>query len=105
MLQPGSEVPLQGGDSIEDATIEVLDEFLAEPKCDALVELAASRDFGFSRSRTANGYESGRTSQSCFFPRRLPGLVAEIEERAAAVVGLPVSHVERLQELAAQTRP
>ena len=82
--------------------VVVLDQFLSEAECDALIEEAKPK---LARSLTVHTPSGGdevneaRTSQGMFFERGQTPLVRRIEERIARLVQWPVEHGEGLQVL------
>jgi prolyl 4-hydroxylase len=80
----------------------VLDDFLSDEECRALIEQAAPR---MSRSRTVDVQTGGeethqsRTSQGMFFERGESELISRIEARIGHLLGWPVQNGEGLQVL------
>lgn len=75
---------------------------LADPECDALIELAGQRLVRSETVQTATGeseVHSARTSEGMFFTRGETELIARIEARMAALLDWPIENGEGLQIL------
>ena len=87
---------------LREPALVVLDDFLSEDECRALVEQAAPR---MTRSRTVDVQTGGeathqsRTSQGMFFERGESALISRIEARIAHLLDWPVQNGEGLQVL------
>ena len=80
--------------------VDVLEGFLTAAEADHLVSIADNRFAPSIVIDTATGKRvpnKDRTSSSVFLDRAEDPVVKRIEARAAAVAGLPASHLERLQ--------
>lgn len=84
----------------ERPVLDILRGFLSSQEADELVALAKGR---FKRSHTVEAGtgiqkpDPARTSSSVYLEKSETPLVTAVEQRAAAVVGLPASFLERLQ--------
>ena len=81
--------------------LRVLDNILSPVECGELIELARPR---LDRALTVapggqQQIDAARTSSGMFFQLGETGLIQRIEQRIAALVGLPVDHGEALQIL------
>jgi prolyl 4-hydroxylase len=87
---------------LREPALVVLDDFLSEDECRALVEQAAPR---MTRSLTVDLQTGGeathqsRTSQGMFFERGESALISRIEARIAHLLDWPVQNGEGLQVL------
>ncbi|MBQ4854858.1 2OG-Fe(II) oxygenase [Rhodanobacter sp. B2A1Ga4] len=87
--------------SAETPTLRVLDGMLTEQECAELIELARPR---LQRALTVDAegrqqVDHRRTSEGMFFTLNELPLVTRIEQRLAALLGVPVNHGEGLQIL------
>ncbi len=91
------EIPL----SAERPMLRVLDGMLSGPECAELIELARPR---LQRALTVDSdgkhqVDQRRTSEGMFFSLNELPLIGRIEQRLAALLGVPVNHGEGLQIL------
>ena len=87
--------------SVEAPALRVLEGLLSESECAELIELARPR---LQRARTVDSegrhqVDQRRTSEGMFFALDELPLVGRIEQRLAALLGMPASHGEGLQIL------
>lgn len=87
--------------SVDAPTVRVLENILSDQECDELIELARPR---LQRALTVDSegglqVDSRRTSQGVFFALDEYPLVGRLEQRLAALLGVPVNHGEGLQIL------
>ena len=87
--------------SVEAPALRVLEGLLSEHECAELIELARPR---LQRARTVDSdgqhqVDQRRTSEGMFFALDELPLVGRIEQRLAALLGMPASHGEGLQIL------
>jgi prolyl 4-hydroxylase len=87
--------------SVVAPTVRVLENILSDQECDELIELARPR---LQRALTVDSegslqVDSRRTSQGVFFALDEYPLVGRLEQRLAALLGVPVNHGEGLQIL------
>ncbi len=87
--------------SVETPALRVLEGLLSEHECAELIELARPR---LQRARTVDSegrhqVDQRRTSEGMFFALDELPLVGRIEQRLAALLGMPASHGEGLQIL------
>ncbi|HEV2681692.1 MAG TPA: 2OG-Fe(II) oxygenase [Rhodanobacter sp.] len=87
--------------SVEAPALRVLDGILTEAECSELIELARPR---LQRALTVdsdgrNQVDQRRTSEGMFFTLNELPLIGRIEQRLAALLGVPASHGEGLQIL------
>jgi prolyl 4-hydroxylase len=87
--------------SVEAPMLRVLDGMLTEQECAELIELARPR---LQRALTVDSdgrhrVDQRRTSEGMFFTLNELPLVGRIEQRLAAMLGVPVNHGEGLQIL------
>ena len=88
--------------SMQNPRIVILEGFLSDDECDAMIELAKPK---MKRSKTVVNETGGeqvheaRTSEGMFFHRGENELVKTIETRIAKLVNWPVEHGEGLQVL------
>jgi prolyl 4-hydroxylase len=87
--------------SVEAPLLRVLDGMLTEQECAELIELARPR---LQRALTVDSdgrhqVDQRRTSEGMFFTLNELPLVGRIEQRLAALLGVPVNHGEGLQIL------
>jgi len=84
----------------DDPILDSIEGFMSPEEADAIVALVQGR---FDRSVVvddktgAKAADPSRTSSSVFLLRSENELIAAIEERAAALAGIPSTHLERLQ--------
>ncbi|MGC1547895.1 MAG: 2OG-Fe(II) oxygenase [Rhodanobacter sp.] len=87
--------------SVDTPPLRVLDGILSHEECKALIELARPR---LERalivdSSGTHQVDARRTSEGMFFKQGELPLISQIEERIAALLGMPVDHGEGLQVL------
>jgi prolyl 4-hydroxylase len=90
------------GFMLADPNVALVHDLLSEQECAQLIALAAgklSRSQVVDRVTGAEQVSAVRTSAGAYFERGENALVARIEQRIAALTGLPVEHGEPLQML------
>ena len=90
------------GFALVDPNISLIHDLISEQECEKLIALSAGK---LTRSSVLDRQSGGdeispvRTSEGTFFERGENALVARLEQRIAALTGLPVEHGEPLQIL------
>lgn len=90
------------GFALADPNIALLHDLISEPECEKLIAMSAgklTRSSVLDRQSGGDEISAVRTSEGTFFERGENALVARLEQRIAALTGLPVEHGEPLQIL------
>jgi prolyl 4-hydroxylase len=90
------------GFALADPAIALLHDLLSAQECDRLIALSAgklTRSSVLDRQTGGDEVSPVRTSAGTFFERGENAVVARLEQRIAALTGLPVEHGEPLQIL------
>lgn len=87
---------------LADPNLALVHDLLSAPECDRLIELSAgklTRSSVLDRQTGGDQVSAVRTSAGTFFERGENAIVARLEQRIAALTGLPLDNGEPLQVL------